>query len=68
MSNNTFFKVFKKIFEKNKNLAEYYVEGPFDTSLEGSLKARSYLRKDRNVKKRKKEKKGQSKGSSKKIN
>lgn len=58
MTSDTFFKVLKGIFERDKNVAAYYIDGPFDTSLEGSLKARSYLRKDRNVKRKQKEKRG----------
>lgn len=56
MHNITFFKIFKNIFERDRYTSAYYVDGPFDTSLEGSLKARAYLRKDRNAKRKRKEK------------
>lgn len=55
MHRSHFFRHFSKIFEKNINESIYYLNAePFDTSLEGSIKARVFLRKERDAQRQKK--------------
>lgn len=65
MSKDAFFKHFSHIYDKCEATTEvtYYLNGePFDLSLEGRLKSRAFLRKERDAK-RKKAKEGKPKGS-----
>lgn len=58
ISRRYFFKLFGKVFDRHNGQAFYHLDGDiFDTSLEGSLKARVFLRKERDAKRKRDEKK-----------
>ena len=55
MRKTHFFHKFSEIFERKNTQPKYYINAePFDMSLEGSLKARVFLRKERDVQRQKK--------------